>query len=257
MDFENHIILDQIDTWPQKFIDTVESKKKELKGYLEEEHRIDELARKDVSLRYNRPVNKYERVWNNIIPILENILMDHRIIGFHCTRLTEEEIENILRDGLQPLNKDFAVSRIERIFNNSLISKELRDELIEKEELTDENRAGMVYVFHCTSTLRDEWGLNRLFGFWGGEAIYTYLKKSEELKEIGKSCIVLASIKISELDIYPELSKRMLSFYFEDNYFPHDTDTSLETNVKVVRIIKREEQLFEDLTGIQNWQEKI
>jgi len=256
MKFKNHIILDQIDTWPEEFLEVVEKRKKDLKGFLEERSRIDKLAREDISLRYNRPKNAYSETWSKSIAILDTILKKYEIIGFHCTRLTEEEILNVLENGLQPLKKDFAVSRIEKVFNNSLISKELRDEIIEKEELTADNRTGMVYVFHCTSTLREESGLNKLFGFWGGEAIYMYLKNSRELKTIGKSCIVLASINIQDLSIFFELSERMIKFYFDNSYDP-DTDTSLKSNVKVIKVIKREEPIFEDLTGIQNWKEKI
>ncbi len=48
----------------------------------------------------------------------------------------------------------------------------------------------------------------------------------------------------------------MLAFYLDDNYYPHDTDSIIEKELSVRRIIKRDEKLFEELTEIQEWDEK-
>lgn len=253
INFEKHIIFDDIESWPTEMLDLIRKNENSLKGFFNEEHRIDKLARKDVTLWNNRPDNKYSEKWNVIINEIETILKQHSIIGIHCTKLLDWEIEDVEKNGLKPLERTFANTRIERAFKEGILSKALRDKLIDKEELNESNRKGYIWVFHCLKTLTFEYGLNRLFGLWGGESLYAYIKDNQELKNIGISCIIFTSIKISELDIYPELSKRMTAFYFNDDYFPHDTDTIIKTNLNVLKIIRRNEKLFKDLTGIENW----
>jgi len=257
INFDNHIILDKFDSWPKDVLELVKTNESSLKGFFEEEHRIDRLARKDISIRYNRPQNIHHEKWDDTINRIEEILKNYSIVGIHSTKLLDTEIKDIQQNGLRPLSKEFANQRVEFVYRKGLISEELREELINKEELVADNRKGKIFVFHCLSTLKDEWGLNKLFGYWGGEALYAYAKNSKELRKIGIPCIVFTSIKIKEFDIYPELSKRMLASYFDDNYYPHDTDSVIEYKLSVLRIIKRDEKLFEDLTNIKDWDEEI
>jgi hypothetical protein len=253
LQFENHIIFDDIESWPGEMLRLLRENEISLKGFFEEEHRIDDLAREDVSLRYNKPENIYREKWELIINQIEDVLKRHSIIGIHCTKLLDWEIEDIEKNGLRPLDKTFANQRIEKAFKAGLLSKRLKDELTDKKELEQKYRKGYVWVFHCLGTLNCESGLNRLLGLWGGESLYAYVKDNKELKHIGTPCITFVSIKISELDIYPELSKRMTAYYFNDNYFVHDTDSHIDSNLKVLKVLKRNENLFEELTGIQNW----
>jgi hypothetical protein len=49
----------------------------------------------------------------------------------------------------------------------------------------------------------------------------------------------------------------MLAYYFDDNYFTLDNDSVIDYKLPVLKIIKRDERIFEDLTNIQDWyQEK-
>jgi len=182
--FENHIILDQNKTWPDEVIDLIKNSKKSLENFLKEEKRIDKLGRTDLKIRYNRPHNEYFEIWNEVTNEIENILKEHKIIGIHCTKLMDYEITDVLENGLKPLSRDFANERIKKLYEKGLISTELKNKIHNKAELNAENRKGKICVFHCLSTLKDEWGLNRLFGLWGGESIYSYLDQTKELKNI-------------------------------------------------------------------------
>ncbi|WP_428742347.1 hypothetical protein [Tenacibaculum sp.] len=257
IDFKEHIILDNINSWPNEVLEIIKTNENSIKGFFQEEYRINKLAREDLSIQFNRPKNIHQDSWRTAIEKVENILKEHLIIGIHATNLLKDEIEDIIENGLKPLSKEFSQQRIERVYKKGLISKELKNQLTNKKELVANNRKGKIFVFHCLTTLKDEWGLNKLLGFWGGEAMYTYLKNTEELKKIGIPCIVFTSIKIKELDIYPKLSKRMMSYYFNNNYYPHDTDSIIEKKLNVLKVIKRDEKLFEDLTQIQNWSKQL
>ena len=257
IEINNHIILDQKKTWPEVVLDLINNSKKDLENYLIEESQIDKLGRTDLNVRYNRPHNPYFEKWDEITDKIERILKKYNLVGIHCTKLMDYEIDDILVNGLRPLNKDFANKRIKILYENGLISNELKNKIYDKEELSAENRSGKVFTFHSLSTLKDEWGLNRLFGYWGGESIYSYVKQAQELKDIGTSCIVIVSIQIKNFDIYPELSKRMLSIYFDSNYCPHDNDSIFEEKLDVLQIIKREDELFNRLTNIEAWSDEI
>ncbi|ALU75137.1 hypothetical protein AUW17_07620 [Tenacibaculum dicentrarchi] len=257
INFKNHIIFDNIESWPNEIINIIKNNEKLLKDFLEKKIHIDKLAIEDVMLRYNRPENIYRKEWDIIINKIDDILEQYSIIGIHCTKLLDWEIEDIKQNGLKPLSKTCTKNRIEKAFKQNFLSIKLKDKLINKKEVNDDNRKGKVYVFHCLKNLKDERGLNRLFGLWGGESLYFYIKDNQELKKIGTPCIAFTSIKINELNFNPKLSKRMISIYFNDNYFDHDTDSVIKTDLKVLRIVKRNEKLFEKLTGIENWDNKI
>ncbi len=173
--FDNHIILDQKDSWPNDVQNLIENSKQSLKSYLKDENQIDKLCRTDLKIRYNRPRNIYTKKWDEINNDIETILQRHLIIGIHCTKLMEYEIENILENGLKPLSHGFANKRIKTLYKKGIISTELKNKIYGKAEFSAKNRNGKIFVFHCLSTLKDEWGLNKLFGLWGGEAIYSYL----------------------------------------------------------------------------------
>jgi hypothetical protein len=55
INFDNHIILDKFDSWPKEILSLVKTNESSLKGFFEEERRIDRLAKKDMSLISNRP----------------------------------------------------------------------------------------------------------------------------------------------------------------------------------------------------------
>lgn len=254
--FENHIIFDTIESWPTEMLKIIKDNKRSLKGYFEEEHRIDRLMQKNVFLRYDKPKNTYRNKWDSVIQDIENILNQHSIIGIHCTKLLDWEIKDIEETGLKPLDRTFANKRVEKAFKAKLISKELKTKLIDKKELSEVYKKGCIWFFHCLDTLKDENGVNKFLGLWGGESLYNSVKNNQELKNIGIPCIVFTSIKINELDMYPKLSERMISFYFNDNCFVYDNDSVLNTNLKVLRIVRRDEEIFNILTGIENWDDK-
>ena len=102
-DFNNLIVIDQSATWGKSIYELMNSSKTELKKYLEEKRRIEKIRN-----RASRPINIYEEKWNSVVKSINDNLESKNIIGFHCTRLMDCEIDDILKKGLTPLNNDFA-----------------------------------------------------------------------------------------------------------------------------------------------------
>jgi hypothetical protein len=251
-DFSNHIIIDQVTTWPESIYNLIDSSKNELSKYISEKKRIENIRN-----RASRPRNEYEDKWISVFNLINSYLDQSKIVGFHCSRLMNDEMEDILTNGLTPLNRDFANKRIKRVYEKGLIPINLMNRLLNKEELSEENRVGSIYFTHNTSTLRNEMGLYLLFKLWGGEAIYSGFEENKYLQKIGIPCIIVASIEYQYL-IEFNLCERMIGIYLGDSYYySHDFDSWINTKVNVLAIIKRNNKLFNFLTKIDEWDEKI
>lgn len=254
LSFRNHIILDKLDSWPKKILEVISEFKNELDGYLNEEHRMDKLAEEVLEYRHRKPENIYKTIWNDATEVIERELKNTNFIGFHCSRLLDFEMNNITTHGLRPLDLEFSNSRIKKIYSLGLIKEEFKNKLLNKVEFSASNRAGNTCFFHSTSTLKDEWGLIRLFKSWGGEAMYLNFEEKTELQKLGMPCIVIASIKREQLTEHFQLSERMICIRLNNNYRPNDFDSFLKTEkVKVLRIVTRNEPLFDELTNIKHW----
>ena len=251
-DFDNHIIIDQITTWPESIYNLIDSSKSDLKNYINEKKRIEEISN-----WANRPKNAYEDKWNSVVDLIGSYLQGKKLIGFHCSRLMDDEIENILANGLVPLNSNFAKQRINTVYERGLITSDLKERLLVKEEPSEEYREGTIHFFHNTSTFRKEMLLHLLFKSWGGEAIYSGFEQDKSLQKIGIPCIIVASIEYQEL-IKFDVCKQMLRIFLGDIYdFHEDFDSSVNKKINVLAIIKRGSELFNFLTNYEEWEEKI
>ena len=171
---KNHIILDQMETWPDSIKKYLTVNEEKLKAYVLQEQSLDKQAEANAILRYHRPKNNYQISWNSAIEMIKQQIEGYSIIGFHCTRLTESEILDIKINGLHPLDPSFTEYRIINLLKQNLISSFTANAIRTLNESSAYSRKDNVCFFHCLSTLQDEWGLYRLFCFWGGEAVYIW-----------------------------------------------------------------------------------
>jgi len=120
----NHIILDCISTWPKELINIIKEKQNDLSSYLDFEKKIEKRYRKEIGLRISPPKNKHEKEWSAVTDVLKNKLSFNKFIGFHCTRLTDKEINKIKMKGLEPLNIQKLRTRLENLYENNKICKD-------------------------------------------------------------------------------------------------------------------------------------
>lgn len=263
-DYPNHFVLDDIQTWPSRISRILTKLEPNLQEYREIELQIDDAAEKDVLLRINRPTNKNEKFWNYAVSRISELIKDFLVVGFHCSRLTENEISDVKRNGLTPLMTKFAVTRIKTLTRDGLLSPITAQKLIEENEAGATNRNGNVCFFHCLSTLKDESGLYQLFRAWGGEAIYLNHENNpsvfHEITAVGKPCIILASIYPNEVGFFNDLEERIIKIWLDRNVETesnYDCDSLVKRQVSVLEILNREDPKFEILTGCDNWFREI
>src|SRR5690606_10870124 len=99
-------------------------------------------------------------------------LQPYSLRGWHCTRLTDREIDGILQHGMQMPNADMLSGRIAALVSSNDFSLELAESLQEENEADEANRAGMLHFIFYMPNKIDEGGIGRFFRHWGGEALY-------------------------------------------------------------------------------------
>lgn len=250
INFKNNIILDNIDTWPIEVQKLLHNNKTILLKYFEEEQILNTKILNNLLLKYDGIKNPLNENWIQINKKINKMLSNHSIIGIHCTKLLDWEIEDIENNGLIPLNGKSANKRIHNAYNKVFLSYKLYKKLSINTKFSDNNRKNKIWFFHCLKTLQVTNGINVFFDNWGGESMFFNEKDNEELLNIGTSCIIFVSLKINKLDFYPILSNRLISIYLNNNVFEHDTDTIYNQKIKVLDIYKRTDYTFRDLTGI-------
>lgn len=268
--YENHVILDVLETWPTQVINLLKMDSKIIQSYLIEQKEIDDrCSTGDLDFRFNPPDNSWIKEWEDLTRKLKLMIQDCLFCGFHCTRLVESEIDDIQSNGLKPLCPDFTNKRIEKILKDNLISLETAQEIMNENESSISGRIGQVCFSHCLSTLTEELGLYRLFRSWGGEAIYVGRENElsgKELRNIGIPCIVVGILNYSDIAyansccLFEERIIHIWANYHklckgiqEDN----DFDSLIKKDVQIIDIIKYNNPLFEQLTNSSTWTDKI
>ncbi len=261
---KNKIILDCMDTWKDILLNFLTNNRTTIFGYIDEELNIDRRAEEDVMLRIDRPENRFQSAWENVLSEFNQLIENSTVVGFHCTRLTEFEITSILQNGLDVLNKNRFIKRINRLKEKNLITDQIFEELLNNNNIDDSDRNGMLWFFHCISTLKDEQGLYRLFKRWGGESLYRQHEGesicNKVLQNIGIPCIVLGLISPQDIDKRKTLAERMINFWkesFKSDLTGQETDTSVRKKIEIFKVIPIHDPLFAELTEFRSWRKKI
>lgn len=256
---KNSFILDDKSTRPISVKEIIKKNLSLFKNYLKVESKIDQMAIENVDYRTGRPNNEYSLERLAVLEKIETEIKKHRIMWFHCTRLIDMEIENISKNWLKPLDKEFTKNRIKTIFNKKLISKEAYNVILENNESNNKYREGNICFFHSLKQLKDELWLHRLLRSRWGEAIYCNHESNQkifgELRQIGKPCIIIAFIDYKYLKLYRPISETMIKNLI--NKRNDIFDWFIKRSVKIFKIITIEDPKFEQLIDYKNRTYKI
>jgi hypothetical protein len=269
------IDIENINSWPKEFLDLLQENKDMVIDYHRRREEIEIICQKDVMARMCPPLNKYAAAYKELAQQLENILGAVNFMVFHCTRLTEHEVQNIKNNGLMILTSELVHTRIKQAFEQGLLSLDEKEYLISsdhiKTKLSDNwgDRTGMLWFCSTKSTLLEEFYVHRFFRSWGGEAIYVGheedSKISDRLRQIGRPCIIRCSIPFSNTNHFcSSFSEYLISFFVsEEIEYPEPgyefdvyTKSSLSAD-KTLEIISIEDPEFEILTAYKNWYHPI
>lgn len=266
--------IEETPSWPPEFLRDALKNHGLILSYQNERQRIDRLCQDDIRIRIDPPTNRYKADYEALLGRLDEDLIRHRIVGYHCTRLTPREIVNIEANGLRVLSSELVDRRLDLCVADAHLRQEHRAYLERSQILRESlgnrhgNRTGMIWFCPNRSTLQGASGVYRLFRSWGGEAIYLGHEDDEEigavLARVGTPCIVKCAIPFPcDAPYYPKFAARFFSQLIADEVEypdpPADFDLRTKVDVRasdVLEIIEFSDPRFEHLTRCSTWPQR-
>ena len=98
--FGDVIEIELPNTWPDELRCLLDDNLDLLRAYESEWARIDRLYDEDVLARVTPQHNPHKAARDELIERVDSLLADKDLLGFHCTRLAEDEATAIKADGL-------------------------------------------------------------------------------------------------------------------------------------------------------------
>jgi hypothetical protein len=261
------MILAKVDTWPARLLEYLASQHKMLLAHARHERETMDayLNQKGdhVSMSMMPSNPHFQARERGSLKILE-ILQNTTLRGWHCTRLTEHEVEHIRKSGMQPPNLQILSERIRRAQADGLISDRIASRLIAENQGDDDNRKGMIWFCFFKPRGAGQSGTERFFRSWGGEALYNSHERDQRtgkaLQKIGRPCLVQADVPISSFGRYTYLGDKVIRRYLLDRGFDTGEDCEHEdkardpiTAANIVRFVFHGEPEFATLTGCDSW----
>lgn len=202
--------------------------------------------------------------YDALISDFHSILKAHSLVGYHCTKLTREEIENIRLNGMAPQNSTSLSARIDRLVDLGLLSPEISSHLKDRNQASEDNREGMLWFCFFEPFIAGESGIGRLFRSWGGEALYNLHEghpiTGSAIRSIGIPCIIKASVPISSMVAtkFPDgpLARTLLSEQGHRLKIPIEHEGYSTEHVSadnIIEIIEYPSEKFFELTSCRQW----
>lgn len=174
------IALDKPDTWPSDVMAV--------------------LDRHHDALR-SHEVGPLSNCFDAAIYCIVDALQPYSVVGWHCTRLAEHEVEDIKANGMALLDTDLVSRRIGAAVQAGLLTVPHADRLRSTNQAAERYRAGMLWFCFFKPGIAGESGIGDLLRFWGGEAVYNAHDRDPEMgpviAAIGIPAIVEAKIPIA------------------------------------------------------------
>lgn len=204
------------------------------------------------------------KAYDEAVYALSDALVPYAIRGWHCTRLTNEEIAHIIAEGLQLPDASMLCRRIDALIKADVLEPQIADALKARNQAHESNRAGMVWFCFFAPRMVGESGIQRFFRHWGGEALYNSHERdptiSPRLRAIGTPCLVEADVPIASLERHGGLDCKIVRRFLAYHGF-HTTDPLLHVDgimrplaaSSICRIIRFPEADFLTLTDCSDW----
>jgi hypothetical protein len=197
---------------------------------------------------------------------LRDILItdESMLLGYHCTRLTDLEIQHVLANGMQLPNEEMLYQRIESLKRDRLIEAHISEYLKSKHQSNESNRTGMIWFCFYPLYNAGQRGIERFFRSWGGESLYNSHERDPLsgpiLGRIGTPCIIEAYISISSIAKHGGLDFKIISRYLvsrglqKTERLDHEGITTLPVPPQnISRIIRFPDNDFISLTKCDTW----
>ncbi|SDR60991.1 hypothetical protein SAMN05519103_07243 [Rhizobiales bacterium GAS113] len=199
---------------------------------------------------------------------LGKLLSGYAIRGWHCTRLTNAEIQAIQTEGMGLPDAIMLARRIDALAHAGQITPSAAALLKSNNQAHEDNRVGRVWFCFFPPSRADESGIGDFFRYWGGEALYNSHDRDPAmaamLGRLGTPCIVEADVPVALLGstIGPALKvvRRFLVSRGYETVEPADHEDRITHPLpaaSVRRVIRHPTPEFERLTKCETWRQPL
>jgi len=249
------IILSEEKTWPPEVIRILEKNHDVI--YAWEALDLGISSEKVSAHLYDKA---HEEILNSLAP--------YNLKGYHCTCLTDREIDYIRKNGMSLQNLKTLEVRLSNLIQDNLITKEHAISFKNKNQSDDDNRAGLLWFLFDPPNTTDEDGIRCFFSQWGGEALYNSHEDDPVtgplIKNIGHPCLIEADVPISSLSPHSFLTDKIIKIYLKNRGLPITEPCELEAYAErdipaenIVRVLVFPDKDFILLTGCDVWEEPL
>ncbi len=235
-----------------------------LRAYECERADHDRRCRDDVMARLETAPRPHEAARNAVLSACEDAVHGCRMVGFHCTRLTDGERIAVERDGLRPLSPELFETRVAAALADGLIDRAVADAVLCRNGCRDENRAGRVWFVFRSWHLTEESGVGRFFSYWGGEALYGWHEADAAvgyaLRTVGVPCIVEATLPAAGIRTIGTVGERVMRIFLTARGIRTGSGDDMDGYVRdlvpgsdILRVIPLGHPDFARLTGCGGW----
>ncbi len=199
---------------------------------------------------------------------LRDALRPYAIKGWHCTRLTNAEIANIISTGMQLSDAAMLNRRIDALLIAGLVTEYIADRLKAQNQVDESNRAGKIWFCLFPPRLAGESGIERLSRRWGGEALYNSHEDDPEtgvaISSIGVPCLVEANVPVASLEPNGGLDFKVVRRFLIHRGYRTKEPVEHEDRIirplpakNVRRVISYPKPDFIKLTGCDTWSDPL
>ncbi len=259
-------------SWPNRIRHLLDKNFAALCQYEVEQERIDEIARRPVSVGNAPAPNQFAEARTFLLSELNVSLRDANLVGAHCTRLCEDEIELITSvSGLQPMSTELAHARVgARRAAGELTEAQATQLLAGEFDASGANGAGgahMALAFTQGTLGRDQ-AVGKYFRSWGGETLARQAGADAELKAalaaLGTPCIVEVEVPVASIDVANLIAERLVTNYLRHKGVDAMGEVELVGQVqgaipaeRVLRVVRRSDAEFERIVVGNKWKPKL
>jgi len=206
--------------------------------------------------------------FDQFIRKFRDLIRPHSLIGYHCTKLTREEINSVKSDGLILQEFSTLTRRIDSLLSQKVIIEDVAKRLMGVNQADDENRANMLWFCSFEPHIAGQGGIERFFRSWGGEALYNFNENDPitgpVLRRIGIPCVVKVIVPMVALNnsYLPDLI--MCGVFLKENGHELINSTTHEDfstkdipSENIIRVIEFPSEAFAKLTRCDEWDENL
>ncbi|MEY4965835.1 MAG: hypothetical protein RL274_1418 [Pseudomonadota bacterium] len=217
--------------------------------------------------RFDKPDDEARQsalCYDQAIGEVKRELSRHHGQRFHCTKLTDFEINRISSEGMELPNLALLNRRITELETRKILPSAIAERLRMENQANNVFRKDMIWFCFFDPLLAGQDGIERFFRSWGGESLYNSHEDDPQtgaaLLAIGTPCVIEAAVPLDSLKNINGLANKVGRRFLCENGHRFREPTHYEGPITsplhrdaVKAIVTYPAKRFIALTGCSEW----